>query len=479
MPTLIFTENFEKFTSDIIIGIEVHIQLNTATKLFCSCASKGEDAPNTRTCQTCLGHPGSKPLVNKKAIEFAAMLALALHCKINPEIRFSRKVYFYPDLAKNYQITQFEVPLGEKGCIILDSGKEIKIERIHLEEDPASLIHPAGIEKSQYTLIDYNRSGIPLCEIVTAPEMHSPEEAREFMNKLKIILQYLKIFDENFCVIKADANISIKESGYIRSEIKNITGFKEIEDALAYEIQRQKQAIQNNEKLIQDTRGWNPDNKTTIRLRTKETEADYGYIIDPDLVPIQLSEKFIKQIQQLMPELPEQKIHKFIHTHKIAETDAKVLAAEYRLAELFEQIAVEVSPQIAAKWLRRELTRVVNYNKMNLSQLKIDSKHLIELFSMIEKNEITETVGQDIMNQLILKPFSPKEYVQKNNLAKIQDKTQLESICKEIISKNAKVVQDYKNGKQEALHFLIGQVMKQMKGKADAKLLKELFEKMI
>ncbi|MBI5392578.1 Asp-tRNA(Asn)/Glu-tRNA(Gln) amidotransferase subunit GatB [Candidatus Woesearchaeota archaeon] len=468
-----------KFTADIIIGTEVHVQLNTNTKLFCSCATKGEDIPNSRCCEICLGMPGSKPLVNQKAIEYALKLALALHCKINPDVIFSRKVYFYPDLAKNYQITQFEVPLGENGCIILDSGRKVKIERIHLEEDPASLIHPAGMEKSQYTLIDYNRSGIPLCEIVTAPEMHSPEEAREFMNKLKIILQYLKIFDENVCVIKADANISIKESGYIRSEIKNITGFKEIEDALLYEIQRQKKAIKDNEKLIQDTRGWNPDNKTTIRLRTKETEADYGYIIDPDLVKIDITEKFVKDIQKEMPELPEQKIHKFIHTHKINEQDAKILAAEYILAELFEQIAVEVSPQLAAKWLRRELIRVVNYNKMNFSQLKIDVKHLIELFSMIEKKEITETVGQDIMNQLIIKQFSPKEYVEKNNLKTVQDIAQLESLCKEIISKNAQVAQDYKNGKQEALHFLIGQVMRQMKGKADAKALKEMFEKMI
>ncbi len=472
-----------KFTADIIIGTEVHVQLNTNTKLFCSCATKKnekeEDIPNSRTCPTCLGMPGSKPLVNQKAIEYGIKLALALHCTINPEIRFSRKVYFYPDLAKNYQITQFEVPLGENGCIILDSGKKVKIERIHLEEDPASLIHPAGIDKSQYTLIDYNRSGIPLCEIVTAPEMHSPEEAREFMNKLKIILQYLKIFDENICVIKADANISIKESGYIRSEIKNITGFKEIEDALTYEIQRQKQAIKNNEKLILDTRAWNAQTKITTRLRTKETEADYGYIIDPDLVKINVEEKFIKEIKETMPELPEQKIQKFIHTHKIAETDAKVLAAEYILAELFEQIAVEVSPQIAAKWLRRELTRVVNYNKMNFSQLKIDVKHLIELFSMIEKKEITETVGQDIMNQLILKPFSPKEYVEKNNLKTVQDTTELKTICREVMQKHPTVVQEFKNGKSESLNFLVGQIMRAMKGKADAKLLKEMFEKMI
>ena len=444
------------FTSDIIIGLEIHVQLNTDSKLFCSCATKGEDSPNTRTCPTCLGHPGSKPLTNKKAIEFATRLALALHCKINPEIRFSRKVYFYPDLAKNYQITQFEVPLGENGSIILDSGKKITIQRIHLEEDPASLIHPAGMEKSQYVLIDYNRSGIPLCEIVTAPEMHSPEEAREFMNKLKIIFQYLKIFDETHCVIKADANISIKESNYIRAEIKNISGFKEIEDALIYEIARQKQAVKNNEKLIQETRAWNTDSKTTIRLRTKETEADYGYIIDPDLIKIDLTQKFIKQIQHAMPELPE-----------------------YRLAELFEQISQEISPQLAAKWLRRELTRVVNYNKLNFSQLKIDTKHLIELFSMIEKNEITETVGQDIMNQLILNAFSPKEYVKKHNLGKISDTSALETACKEIISKYPNVVNDYKSGKSESLNFLVGQVMRSMKGKADAKLLKEMFEKMI
>ena len=314
-----------KFTSDIVIGIEVHLELATDTKLFCGCATHGTDEPNTRTCEVCLGHPGSKPVLNKKALQYALRLCLALGSKISPSLIFSRKSYFYPDMAKNYQISQYEIPLGEKGSLNLDSGKKIGITRVHMEEDPAALIHPAGMAGSTYVLVDYNRSGDPLCEVVTEPELTSPEEARNFMKQLITVLTYLDIFDVNRCIIKADANISIKESGYKRVEIKNITGFKEIERALKYEVERQKQEV---DSIAQETRAWDSEKGMTIAMRKKEVEEEYGYIIDPDLVKIEITKDMLKEVEESMPELAQEKVQKFVKKHKITEEDAKVLAAE-------------------------------------------------------------------------------------------------------------------------------------------------------
>lgn len=254
-----------KFTTDVVIGLEIHAELATKSKLFCSCARTGNLNPNTRVCPVCLGHPGAKPVVNRKAIEHALSIALALKCKVAQEIIFSRKSYFYPDMSKNYQITQYEIPLGSNGSIKLREGKDIRIQRIHLEEDPASLVHIGSMQQSSFVLVDYNRSGNPLAEIVTEPDLINPEEARDFMNKLITILEYLDVFDIDSCIIKADANISIRESGYTRVEIKNITGFKEIESALFYEVARQKKDIKDGKKIVQETRGWNSDEGSTFQ----------------------------------------------------------------------------------------------------------------------------------------------------------------------------------------------------------------------
>lgn len=341
--------------TDIVIGLEVHVELDTNTKLFCGCPTEAEN-PNTATCEVCLGMPGSKPVLNKKAVEFAIMLCKALSCKINPELIFSRKSYFYPDMSKNYQITQFEVPLGEEGRLKI-KGKEAGITRVHLEEDPASLVHLAGMSSSEFVLVDYNRSGRPLCEVVTKPDMASPEEARDFMKKLITVLNYLGIFDQKNCIIKADANVSIKESGYVRSEIKNITGFKEIERALKYEVERQRKAVKDGEKFVQETRAWDAGKGMTSRMRTKETEEDYGYIIDPDLVAIDITKDMINKVK--LPELADEKKEKFVKKYKIAELDAEVIADEKLLAEMFEKVAEKIDPVLAARWLRRELVREI------------------------------------------------------------------------------------------------------------------------
>jgi aspartyl-tRNA(Asn)/glutamyl-tRNA(Gln) amidotransferase subunit B len=462
------------FTKDVIIGLEIHVELNTNTKLFCSCPTKGSEEPNTRTCEICLGHPGSKPKINKKAIEYALKLAKALNCKISKEVIFSRKNYFYPDLAKNYQITQYEEPIGLNGFLKLENNK-IGIERIHLEEDPASLVHPNGMQKSNLVFIDYNRSGNPLCEIVTKPEISSPQEAREFLKTLITILRYLEIFDPENNIIKADANISIKESGYIRNEIKNISGFKEIESALNYEIKRQKQAVENKQQLILETRSWDSKKQITFSLRKKETSEDYGYIFDPDLVPIEIK-PFLQDLK--IPKLPKERIKEYIKL-KVAKDDAKIIANEFNLAEIFEKATKKINPILAAKWIRRELIRVANYNKIDTSEISINVNEFINLLELIQNKKITDKIGQKIIEELIIKDFDVKKYVKENNLESLNDSSTLENFCKEAIKENPKAVEDYKSGKKHALNFLLGQVMRKSKGKANPKNIKELLKKNI
>lgn len=450
-----------KFTSDIVIGLEIHVEMDTKTKLFCSCPTSGSEEPNTRTCPVCLGMPGSKPVLNRKAVEYALRLCLALGCNISDELVFSRKSYFYPDLAKNYQISQYEIPLGRKGLLKLKDGKAISITRVHMEEDPASLVHPAGMKDSSYVLVDYNRSGNPLVEVVTEPDMRSPAEAREFMKQLITVLSYIGIFDENNGIIKADANVSIKERGYTRVEVKNITGFKEIERALNYEIRRQK-----HDKVVQETRAWDSNLGVTFSLRTKETEEDYGYIIDPDLTVISVSDDWVNEIKKNLPELAQDKVAKFVDKHKLKKEDAEIIAAEKELAELFEKVAEEVDPLLAAKWIRRELVRVLNYGKKALKDIELDEKNLIALLKLVEGKKITDAVGQKLMEKLVGENFDVDAYVKKEGLLAVSDAGELEKFCLEAIKENPKAVEDYKNGNEKALNFIVGSVMKKTKGKA-------------
>jgi len=461
-----------KFTEDIVIGLEIHVELDTKTKMFCGCPTKGSEEPNTRTCPVCLGHPGSKPVVNSKAVGFGLQLAVALQCRIAPSLIFSRKSYFYPDLSKNYQITQYEEPLGEEGKLVLEDGKEVGIIRVHLEEDPASLVH----EKNN-VLIDYNRSGNPLVEIVTKPEFNSAEEARDFMKKLLSILRYLGIFDENG-IIKADVNVSLKEGNYVRHEIKNITGFKEIERALHYEIQRQQMEIQDGMKLKQETRGWNPDRGLTYPLRVKEEEEEYGYIIDPDLVGIEITKKMRDKAQESLPELAGAKIERFTKLG-IAKEDAKVLAQDRLMAELFERVSKKVDKVLAARWIRRELGRVLNYQKKTLAEADFDENQFIILLNLIQEGKITDRVGQKLMDKLGEGSFDVVKHVKKEGLEIVSDTGVLEKLCKEVIDEHKKAVEDYLKGEQKSFQFLVGQVMFKTKGKANPKEVNYIMKKLI
>lgn len=464
----------KNFTSDIVIGLEIHCQLNTDSKLFCGCATQGSDEPNTRTCAVCLGMPGSKPVLNKKAVEHALKLCLALGCKIAPELIFSRKSYFYPDMSKNYQITQYEMPLGTNGELMLGSGKKIRIKRVHIEEDPASLVHTEGA-----VLVDYNRSGNPLVEIVTEPELESAEEARDFMKQLITVLNYLGIFDIDNCIIKADANVSVKETGYERVEIKNITGFKEIERALKYEIERHKAAAFEKEKITMETRGWDAEKGASYLLRKKEAEEEYGYIIDTDLAITDITAEMISRLKKEMPELAADKIQRYIKDYKIAEDDARIIASERLLAELFEKISEEIDAVLAARWLRKELLRVLNYNEKEISEVKIDAKHIIELLKMVEEKVITDKTAKEILEKLIVEPFSPKDYVLKMQVKKIVDVEEIKKICEEVVKENPKAAEDYKKGEEKSFNFLVGMVIRKSKGKAAPEIVNKIMKEII
>jgi aspartyl-tRNA(Asn)/glutamyl-tRNA(Gln) amidotransferase subunit B len=452
--------------TEVKIGCEFHIQLNTKTKIFCSCSTSSLNQPNTNTCPTCLGLPGSKPSFNKEALNQALKVALALNCSINKKSYFSRKSYFYPDLPKNYQITQYESPVAINGKL-----EGIRIKRIHLEEDPGKLIHQGAI-----TLVDYNRSGIPLIEVVTEPDFKSPNEVRQFLRKLTTILEYLKVYHrKSELSIRTDANISINNGE--RVEIKNILGIKPVEDALEYEIKRQEQLSKEKIKVKMETRGYDAEKNITYLLRTKETEEDYGYIYDPDLPEIALNEKEINEIKNNLPELASERSIRLMKQYKIQKEDAEVLTQELKLAELFEAVAKEISPILAAKWLRRDLSRVLNYNKKQLHEVELEEKHLKELLKLVEEKKITDQVAGKILEKLIERPFSPKEYVEKESLGKISSTEDLKSLCLEAIGENPKAIEDYKNGEERALDFILGYVMKKTRGKADPVLVKELIKK--
>ena len=421
------------FQTDTVIGIEVHVELNTSTKLFCSCPTNAKE-PNTATCDVCLGFPGSKPVLNKKAVDYALRLCMALGCEIAPELVFSRKSYFYPDMAKNYQITQYELPLGKNGKLELSDGSFAGITRVHMEEDPASLVHPGGMAASQFVLVDYNRSGRPLCEVVTEPDMTSPVQARDLMKQLINVLRYLKIFDIGSCIIKADANISIRETGYTKVEIKNITGFKEIERALSYEMKRQKKAVEDNEKIIQETRAWDADAGMTLALRKKETAEDYGYILDPDLVVTDITNAWIKKTKQEIPELASDRAKRYVKEFKISAEDAKVLTLDYDLSGFFDAVAKRADPLLAARWVRRELARVLNYNRLEFSDIKFTPDHFADILELLSKKKITGNVAKKILEKLVSENFDVREYIKKEGLEAVADTGALEGIVKKVIS---------------------------------------------
>lgn len=462
----------------IRIGLETHVQLNTRTKLFCGCPLKGLDEaePNTRVCETCLGLPGSKPRTNSAAVDAGIKIALALSCKMPKEIFFSRKSYFYPDMSKNFQITQYEVPIAKEGLVEV-GGKQIRIRRLNLEEDPAKLVHVGGsITDAKYVLVDYNRSGTPLCEIVTEPDFDTPREARLFLQHLSMMLEYLKVFASGEYSLKTDANISIQTDSVKgeRVEVKNITGFREIEKALNFEIVRQRNVAKRGQKIEQETRAWDAVAKVTRSLRTKEGEDDYGYIPENDLTRIELKAEKIKTIEKTLPEMPQQKRKRY-QKLGLSKELAYSIAQDLEVAQLFENLAGKFEPKFVGTWMLI-LQKTLNYNDLLLKEAKLSEGVFSKLLKSVESGKLSERAGELVLREIIISPKKLDEMIKKYEKA---GSNEIEKAVETVINKNEKAVSDYKGGDKKAIEFLVGQVMRETKGKADAKEIRKMVEEKI
>lgn len=468
---------------EIIIGLEIHCQLNTKSKLFCGCSTDfHDDEPNTHTCPDCLGLPGSMPKVNKCAIEYALKVAKALNCSIREESEFSRKHYFYPDLNKAFQITQHDKPLAEWGKLLIDGDngeKEIRITRIHLEEDPGRSVHMGTSDRGKYTLIDYNRAGTPLIEIVTEPDLRSPKEARKFLNKLRATLEYLNVFDsEKEGSLRVDANISLK--GSARVEVKNISSYKGVEKALTFEITRQRNLLRRGQTVARETRHFVETRGVTTSSRSKEEENDYRYFPDPDL-PLLRVASWVDGIE--LPELPDARRERFISQYGISPEHAKTLVGGLKLAEFYESVALE-DPVLAATWTADYLLGELNYRDFSIDAMPAGL--FKELLTLIKTDTVTDKSAVEILRMILdavkegKKPEHPQEIVSRLGLAKTSG-DQITGMIQEVIAEQQAAVDDYYAGKMQALNFLVGQVMKKCRGRADPghlnTLLKEILDK--
>jgi aspartyl-tRNA(Asn)/glutamyl-tRNA(Gln) amidotransferase subunit B len=466
-----------------VIGLEVHCQLDTATKLFCSCSTDyRNDGPNTHTCPVCLGLPGSLPAINRKAVEFALRVAKALHCEVLEESVFSRKNYFYPDLNKAFQISQYDKPLAVGGYLMIDGDegeKIVRITRVHMEEDPGRLVHKGGTDRARYSLVDYNRAGIPLIEIVTEPDMRSPKEARKFLNKLRATLEYLSVFDsEKEGALRVDANISIQPKGWFekykksfkgrnRVEVKNISSYKGVEKALTFEVTRQKNMIRKSQPIELATRHFVETRGITTAARSKEEEQDYRYFPEPDLCPLRVR-SWVQHIE--LPELPDARRARFIEQYGCSQNHARTLTGDLKLALFYENVAGKSDPVLAATWIADTLLGELNYRDMGISRL--DPGHMADLIGLVAGKKITDKNAVEVLRVILdeiaeNKPVEvPSAIVKRLDLG-VTEGGILPEVISDIIREHPQAVSDYHAGRNGAFMFLVGQVMKKTKGRAD------------
>jgi aspartyl-tRNA(Asn)/glutamyl-tRNA(Gln) amidotransferase subunit B len=467
-----------------VIGLEVHAQLKTRTKIFCACSTSFGAPPNTHTCPVCLGMPGVLPVLNKKVVEYALRMAMATGCRISRESRFARKNYFYPDLPKGYQISQYELPLAEHGYVDVEvngSIHRIGITRIHMEEDAGKLGHDPH---RPFSMVDYNRTGVPLIEIVSEPDIRSPEEAGAYLRQLRSVVRYLNICDGNLeeGSFRCDANVSIRPKGSptlgTRTELKNLNSFKHVEKALQYEINRQKEIILDGGQIVQQTRLWNPDKNQTTSMRGKEEAHDYRYFPDPDLLPLVIDEDWIKRIKDNLPELPEEKKNRFIEEHGLPSYDAALLTSDQELADYFEKcVRIYPQPKQISNWVMGSLLGLLNAQGKSIDASPISSENLADLLMLVEDGKISGKMAKTVFDEMAATGKPAKQIVKEKGLAQITDADALENIVSKIITDNPKEVDAYKSGKTKLLAFFVGQVMKETRGQANPKLVNEILKR--
>ncbi|MDD3725913.1 MAG: Asp-tRNA(Asn)/Glu-tRNA(Gln) amidotransferase subunit GatB [Candidatus Ratteibacteria bacterium] len=460
---------------ELVIGLEVHVELLTESKMFCGCSTRFGASPNSQTCPVCAGFPGTLPVINKKAVELALKAAIALNCKISSYSRFARKHYFYPDLPKNYQISQYEEPLATEGGILVDS-RNIRIKRLHLEEDAGKLIHP---EDGNFSLVDLNRSSVPLIEIVTEPDIKSPSEAEKFLTNLKRVLEYLEVSDCNMeeGSLRCDANISVRRYGDkgfgVKEEIKNMNSFRAVRKALEYEGRRQIDCLKRGEMLRQGTRLWNDTLQITEEMRKKEEAQDYRYFPEPDLPPLVFDNRMIKEISSQVGELPLQRKERFIKGYLLSEYDADVLTSKKDIADYFERCVEKAGrPKIVANWIMGDLTALLKSTKTDIRNSPVTPEYLVQIISMIEQGNITGVVAKIVLQECFNTGMPPEKIVSERGLSQIEDEEAINSVVKEVISESPDAVNDYKSGREQALSFLIGQTMRKTKGKVSPNIVK-------
>jgi len=472
---------------EIVIGLEVHVELGTKSKIFCNCTTEFGGAPNTHTCPVCLGMPGVLPVLNKTVLEYGMKAGLATNCKIAEFSKFDRKNYFYPDLPKAYQISQYDLPLAADGHIdiqVNDETKRIGLTRIHLEEDAGKLLHGEGsVDFLDYSLVDLNRTGVPLIEIVSEPDIRSPLEARLYLEKLKSILQYIAVSDCKMQEgsLRCDGNISVRPIGQkefgTKTELKNMNSFKALEKALEYEAKRQIELLEDGGKVVQETRRWDEARGVTVAMRSKEEAHDYRYFPDPDLVPMVIDREWVEEIRKGLPELPEAKKNRFIEQYGLPEYDADVLTASRRLADFYEETVKGFNnPKVVSNWVMGELMRIMNEEGKELEEISLTPSHIVEMLQLMDKGIISGKIAKTVFEEMFHTGKRAEAIVEEKGLTQISDEGALVAIVEEVMAKNQKSIEDYKNGKDKALGALVGQVMKATKGRANPEMVNKLIK---
>ncbi len=468
-----------------VIGLEVHAQLKTKTKIFCGCSTAFGAPPNTHVCPVCLGMPGVLPVLNQGVVEYAMSMAIATNCQVAGESRFARKNYFYPDLPKGYQISQYELPIAENGHvnITLSDGtaKRIGLTRIHMEEDAGKSSHDPHRPVS---MVDYNRTGVPLIEIVSEPDIQSPEEAGAYLRQLRSILRYLDISDGNMeeGSFRCDANVSVRPKGEAafgtRTELKNLNSFKFVEKALAYEIDRQVERIKDGAEVVQETRLWDTAKNLTVSMRGKEEAHDYRYFPDPDLIPLVIDADWIEAVRQRLPELPDQRRTRFVEQYGLPEYDADVLTAGRDFADYFEDCAGRVKNyKLVSNWMMGELMGLLNAGGKTISESPIAPEQLAEMIQLIDDGVITGKIAKTVFDEMAKSGKAPKTVVEEKGLVQVSDTSEIEGIVDQVLEANPDEVEKYKGGKKKLMGFFVGQVMKETKGKANPQVVNEVLKK--